>query len=86
MRRQLLDGIYAGRPFRSVLRDLGLTPNQVWGLTKTDPEWSAALEAALTATRRGDHKHGTNAAYVAGCVCSDCREHQRQRMAKSREF
>jgi hypothetical protein len=63
-RQQLLLAIYAGQPFRSVLRNLGLTPNQVWGLTKTDPEWSAELEAALTATRRGDLKHGTNAAYV----------------------
>jgi hypothetical protein len=43
--------------------------------TKTDPEWSEALETALTATRRDDLKHGTNAAYVQGCVCSDCREH-----------
>jgi hypothetical protein len=63
----------------AVLRDLGLTPNQVWGLTKTDDEWSAAVEAALTAARRHDLKHGTNAAYVRGCVCSDCREHQRIR-------
>jgi hypothetical protein len=84
IRRQLLDAIYAGQPFRSVLRDLGLTSNQVWGLTKTDQQWSADLEAVLTATRRGDLKHGTNAAYVAGCVCKDCREHQRQRMAKNR--
>ena len=36
MRQQLLDAIYAGQPFRTVLRDLGLTSNQVWGLTKTD--------------------------------------------------
>ena len=64
----------------SQLRDLGLTPNQVWGLTKTDEEWSTALEAALTATRRDDLRHGTNAGYVAGCVCQECREHQRQRM------
>jgi hypothetical protein len=84
VRQQLLDGIYAGQEFRSVLRDLNLTSNQVWGLTKTDPEWSAELEAALTATRRGDLKHGTNAAYVAGCVCEDCREHQRQRMSYER--
>jgi hypothetical protein len=35
-----------------VLRDLGLTSNQVWGLTKTDEEWSEKLEAALTTTRR----------------------------------
>lgn len=83
-RRQLLDGIYAGQPFRSLLRDLGLTPNQVWGLTRTDQEWSAALEAALTAGRRDDIEHGTNAAFVAGCVCKDCREHQRQRMARRR--
>jgi hypothetical protein len=84
VRQQLLDGIYAGQPFRTVLCQLNLTPNQVWGLTKTDPEWAAELEAALTATRRGDLAHGTHAAYVAGCVCSDCRKHQRQRMAKNR--
>jgi hypothetical protein len=66
VRQQLLDAIYAGQPFRTTLRELGLTPNQVWGLTKTDKEWSAALEAALTAMRRDDLEHGTNATYVAG--------------------
>jgi hypothetical protein len=40
MRQQLLDAIYAGQPFRTVLRDIGLTSNQVWGLTKTDQEWA----------------------------------------------
>jgi hypothetical protein len=84
MRRQLLEAIYAGKPFRAALRDLDLTPNQVWGLTKTDEEWSTALEAALTASRRVDLQHGTNAAYVAGCVCGECRTHQRIRMAKQR--
>jgi len=84
MRQQLLDGIYAGQPFRTVIRDLDLTPNQVWGLTKTDEEWSTVLDAALTATRRDDLKHGTTAAYVRGCVCKDCRQHQRHRMARSR--
>jgi hypothetical protein len=44
-----------------VLGELDVTPNQVWGLAKTDEEWSAALEAALTATRRDDLQHGTNA-------------------------
>jgi hypothetical protein len=67
--QQLVEAIYAGQPFRTVSRDLGLTPNQVWGLTKTDQKWSENLEAALTATRRDDLEHGTNAAYVAGCVC-----------------
>jgi hypothetical protein len=84
LRQQLLDAIYAGQPFRTTLRDLGLTPNQVWGLTKIDEGWATALEAALTASRRVDLQHGTNAAYVKGCVCKECREHQRQRMAKNR--
>ena len=84
VRQRVLDGIYAGQPFCAVVRDLGLIPNQVWGLTKTDAEWSTALEEALTASRRADLRHGTNAAYVAGCVCSNCGEHQRQRMAKNR--
>jgi hypothetical protein len=84
VRQQLLDAIYSGQPFRQILRDLGLTSNQVWGLTKSDEEWSEKLEAALTATRREDLQHGTNAAYVAGCVCSECRQHQRMRMARNR--
>jgi hypothetical protein len=65
-----------------VVRDLGLTSQQVWGLTKIDQEWSAELEAALTAARREDLAHGTNAAYVDGCVCRDCREHQQRRMGR----
>jgi hypothetical protein len=76
-RQQPLDAINAGQPFRTVLRDHGLTSNQVWGLSKTDPERSEKLDTALTATRRDDVEHGTNAADVAGCVCSECREHQR---------
>jgi hypothetical protein len=40
VRQQLLDAIYDRKPFRQALRDLGLTSNQVWGLTKTDEEWS----------------------------------------------
>jgi hypothetical protein len=84
-RQQLLDAIYAGQPFRRVLRDLGLTSNQVWGLTRTDNEWSEKLEAALTGTCREDLGHGTNAAYVRGCVCSECRTHQRIRMARNRD-
>jgi hypothetical protein len=84
LRQQLLDAMYSGQPFRAVLRDLGLTSNQVWGLAKTDDDWSAALEATLTATRRDDLQHGTNAAYVRGCVCGECREYQRVRMAKMR--
>lgn len=46
VRHQLLDAIYSSQPFRQILRDLGLTSNQVWGLTKTDQEWSEKLEAA----------------------------------------
>jgi hypothetical protein len=81
VRQRLLDAIYAGQPFRTILRDLGLTPNQVWGLTKTDDQWSSELETALMATRRVDLKHGTTPAYVRGCVCRECREHQRVRLS-----
>ena len=80
VRQQLLDAIYAGRPLRATVIDLGLTSNRVWGLTKTDEHWAAALAAALVASRRDDLKHDTGAAYVQGCVCSDCRAHQRIRM------
>ena len=85
VRNQFLDAIYAGKPFKPAVRDFGLTSNQVWGLTRTDVKWSAAAEAALTATRRDDLKHGTNAAYVAGTVWKECREYQRQRMARPRQ-
>jgi hypothetical protein len=54
----------------------------VWGLAKTEDEWSTALEAALMASRRDDLGHGSNAAYVAGCVCKECREHQLVRMGR----
>jgi hypothetical protein len=52
----------------------------VWGLARTDEEWSTALEAALTASRRDDLKHGTTPAYVHGGVCKECRDHQQWRM------
>jgi hypothetical protein len=77
-------GCVQGRRFQSedawTLHDLGLTFDQAWGITKTGDAWSAAL----TGTRRDYLKHGTNAAYVAGCVCFECREYQRQRMARQR--
>jgi hypothetical protein len=84
VRQRLLKAIYAGTPFRTVVRDLGLSSQQVWGLTKTNQEWSAELEAALVAARRDDLEHGTNAAYANGCVCRDCREYQQQRMGRRR--
>jgi hypothetical protein len=83
VRGQLVDVISAGQPFRSILRDLELTSNQVFGLAKTDPEWSTELEAALTAPRRDDLGHGTNAAYKAGCVCKQCRDHSRSGWAEA---
>jgi hypothetical protein len=83
VRQQLLDAIYAGQPFRAVLRDLGLTSYLVFALTRTDEESSEKLEAALTASRREDLEHGTNAAYLHGCVCSDCRTHQQVRMGRT---
>jgi hypothetical protein len=84
VRQKLLAAIYDGRLFRATIRDLGLTSNQVWGLIKTDQEWSKNLEAALTSTRRDDLQHGTNAAYVAGGVCKECQAHQQVRMGRGR--
>src|SRR4051812_21347062 len=57
VRQRLLDAIYAGRPFRAVLGDLGLS-SKVFGLAKTDNEWGFALEHALTAVRQDDLEHG----------------------------
>ena len=85
VRQRLLDAIYRGQPFRQILRELGLISNQVWGLTKTDHQWSDELEDALTATRHSDLQHGTTPAYLRGCVCRECREHQRIRMARIAE-
>ena len=68
----------------AVLRDLGLSSNRVFGLTRTDEEWSTALDAALTSARRDDLEHGTNAAYIHGCVCKDCRTYQLVRMGRNR--
>jgi hypothetical protein len=62
VRQQLLDAIYSGQAFRTAFRDLDLTSNQVWGLTKTDRKWATTLEAALTDARRDDIEHGTDAA------------------------
>lgn len=84
VRQQLLDAIYAGQPFRTVIRDLELTSNRVFGLARTDQEWSQQLDAALTASRREDLEHGTNAAYLHGCVCRDCRTYQLVRMGRNR--
>jgi hypothetical protein len=84
LRQHLLDAINAGQPFRTTHRNLGLTPNQVWGLARTHEEWSTALETALTATGRDDLQHGSTPAYVRDCVCKECRENQRQRMAQNR--
>ena len=84
MRQQLLDAIYAGQPFRTVLRDLDLTSNQVFGLTRTDDEWSTKLEAALTASRREELGARHRRRIHHGCVCSDCRTHQQVRMSRSR--
>jgi hypothetical protein len=82
LRQQLVAAIHAGTPYKTVVRDLGLTSQQVWELTKTDDAWSAELEATLTAARRDDLEHGTNSAYVNGCVCRECREHQQRRMGR----
>jgi hypothetical protein len=46
-----------------------------------DPLPSAFNAANITCARANN---GTNAAYAYGCVCSECREHQRIRIARNR--
>jgi hypothetical protein len=84
VRQRLLEVIYAGQPFRTVLRNLGLSSNRVFWLARIDEGWSEKLETALTVGRRDDLVHGTNAAYIHGCVCSECRAHQQLRMGRNR--
>jgi hypothetical protein len=45
---------------------------------------STTLETALMATVGEDLRLGTNAAYVYGCACRECGEHQRICMAGNR--
>jgi hypothetical protein len=59
-----IGGVYERQRMRMIL-----TSNRVFGLARTDQEWSIKLEAALTASRREHLEHGTNAAYLHGCVC-----------------
>jgi hypothetical protein len=75
---------YSLATFHAVLRDLGITANLVWGRARRDPDWAADFDAVLLATRREELEHGTNAAYVQGCVRPDCRAHQLRRMAKGK--
>ena len=77
-RTALLDALAAGKPFKQALTELQLTHFQIWGLARHDPEWSAALDGVLMATRRGDLNHGTYYAYAQGCVCPDCRRANRR--------
>jgi hypothetical protein len=72
-RAALLAALAGGKRFKQALVDLELTRYRVWGLARHDPEWSAALDGVLMATRRGDLNHGTLYAYGQGCVCPDCR-------------
>jgi hypothetical protein len=50
MRKQLLDAIYNGKPFRAVLRDLGPTSNQVWELTPRAPTVDAGARVTIMIT------------------------------------
>ena len=65
VRQQLLHGIYAGTPFRTVVRELGLTSQQGWG---TDQDRPRVVDRA-NGSPPCELEHGTNAAYANGCVC-----------------
>ena len=57
VRQQLLAAIHARTPFRAAVRHLGLTSQQVWGLTKTDETWSTSLCGAHPPAAEASHGH-----------------------------
>jgi hypothetical protein len=82
LHQQLLDAIHEGRPFRTALRELDLTPNQVWRLTKTDQEWAEKLETALTAARRMTLSTAPTRPMCTVVYATSAGEHQSIRMGR----
>jgi hypothetical protein len=76
--------------FRTVVRDPGLTFQQVWASPRPTRRGRPrspylGIESALYqkfAARRDDLEDGSNAAYANGCVCRDCLEHQQRRIGR----
>jgi hypothetical protein len=66
VRQRLLDAIYAGQSFRRVLVDLGLTSNQIWGLTKNRQRMVREAEAAV----RGHEKVPSGGQFRSPLVAS----------------
>ena len=73
-RTQFLELLARGLGFAEALDALGLTARTVWGSARRDEQWRRHLEETLMATRRTDLKHGSKAAFRAGCRCGDCRK------------
>jgi len=83
VRQELLDAIYGGQPFRTAIRDLGVTSNRVWGLTKTDQKWSEQLDAADGNPSRRSQAWLQRG--IRGWLCLQrVPRHQRKRMARNR--
>ena len=71
-------------PFRTIVRDLGLTSQQVWGLTKTDQAWSTTRGC----TDRSPRTTAWNTAPTLPTRTAACagiaEEHQQRRMGRNR--
>ena len=80
VRQRLLDAIYAGRPFRAILRDLGLTSNRVFGLARSWEPLSrqAAEKTSSTAPtpRTYTAAYTANVGRISRFECAGTTEHQ----------
>jgi hypothetical protein len=49
-----------------------------------DPDSASSLGCCGTDHTAGRVPHGISAAYIHGCICSDCRAYQKVRMGRKR--
>jgi hypothetical protein len=77
VRQHFVEALYAGQPFKVVLRDLGLTSTKFGGsprrMVSGRLRWTALSRTPAETTSGTVRMPHT----VRGCVCSECREHQR---------
>jgi hypothetical protein len=73
VRAELIERLRRGELFASAVQALGISPSQVWGRARSDPEWGAQLQSTLDQARPTDLRHGVQSSYNRGCRCTECR-------------
>ena len=83
-RKTLIAAFASGVPYVEALESVGASWTGLHRWRAVDPEFGAAIDAALMEGRRGDVDHGSHAAWRVGCRCPECREtHNATRQAKT---